>query len=81
LTIVASCGKRKGVTTETNDLAWCDWERYSQRQDQRMLMGGITGKVVYRGALGPFVPLLRFCEYTHLGKATTFGLGKIHMER
>jgi len=50
---------------------------YSHRQDRAMLLGGLTGRVTYVGALTEFVPFLRFVEKVHLGKATTFGLGKI----
>lgn len=68
------------VTTLHSDLKWFDWERYSGRQDQRMLMGGITGSVSYEGELRPYLPLLDFCEAVHLGKQTSFGLGKIQWE-
>ena len=68
------------VDTVQSNLGWFDWRRYSNRQDQSMLMGGIVGKVTYAGDLKEFLPLIRFCEMTHLGKQTTFGLGKISME-
>ncbi|OPY08167.1 MAG: hypothetical protein A4E66_01907 [Syntrophus sp. PtaB.Bin001] len=42
-----------------------------------MLMGGLIGDIRYSGPLDEFLPLLRFCEKTHLGKQTSFGLGKI----
>jgi CRISPR/Cas system endoribonuclease Cas6 (RAMP superfamily) len=42
-----------------------------------MLMGGITGKVRYSGNLTEFIPLIKFCEKVHIGKQTSFGLGKI----
>jgi Uncharacterized conserved protein (DUF2276). len=45
-----------------------------------MLMGGMIGRVSYRGRLGEYLPLLDFCEKVHIGKATTFGLGKIHVQ-
>ena len=65
------------VHTTASSIRWLDWKRYSNRQDQAMLMGGIVGSVTYRGRLDEFVPLLRYCEKVHVGKATTFGLGKI----
>ena len=43
-------------------------------------MGGITGSIVYEGALGEFIPLVEFCRKVHVGKQTTFGLGKIDYE-
>ncbi|MGA1823090.1 MAG: CRISPR system precrRNA processing endoribonuclease RAMP protein Cas6 [bacterium] len=68
------------IKTKEVNLRWRDWERYSNRQETRMLMGGIVGYVVYQGNLNEFYPLLRICEIIHLGKQTTFGLGKIALE-
>ncbi|MBW1953422.1 MAG: CRISPR system precrRNA processing endoribonuclease RAMP protein Cas6 [Deltaproteobacteria bacterium] len=65
------------VAVAESSLSWTDWQRYSHRQDRAMLLGGLTGRVTYVGALTEFVPFLRFVEKVHLGKATTFGLGKI----
>lgn len=61
------------------DLRWHDWRRYSNRQDQAMLMGGITGWATYRGELTEFIPLLEYAAQVHLGKATTFGLGQLRL--
>ncbi|WP_093884269.1 CRISPR system precrRNA processing endoribonuclease RAMP protein Cas6 [Syntrophus gentianae] len=65
------------VTVDQSSLHWFDWKRYSNRQDQSMLMGGLMGSIRYSGPLAEFLPLLRICEKTHLGKQTSFGLGKI----
>ena len=46
-----------------------------------MLMGGIVGTVSYTGDLAEFLPLLRLCETFHLGKQTTFGLGKLTISK
>ncbi len=73
--------RAKAVTISENQLSWYDWQRYSFRQDEKMLMGGMTGSVTYEGGLGEYLPLIRFCENVHLGKQTTFGLGKIKAER
>ncbi|MDP3286215.1 MAG: CRISPR system precrRNA processing endoribonuclease RAMP protein Cas6, partial [Desulfobacterales bacterium] len=67
------------VTTSASSLGWFDWKRYSGRQEQSMLMGGITGNVTYSGEIAEFLPLIKFCEMAHLGKQTTFGLGKIEI--
>nr|WP_205002638.1 CRISPR system precrRNA processing endoribonuclease RAMP protein Cas6 [Scopulibacillus daqui] len=56
---------------------WYDWERYSNRQHQRMKMGGIVGQATYVGDLQLFIPWLILGEYVNLGKNATFGLGKI----
>lgn len=66
------------VRTAAANCEWHEIERYSNRQKAAMLMGGILGKVVYEGDnLAEFLPLLRYCELTHLGKQTSFGLGRI----
>jgi hypothetical protein len=62
-----------------SSLAWFEWPRYSQRQEQAMLLGGLLGSITYQGNLGEYLPLLRFVEKVHLGKATTFGLGKVRL--
>jgi len=69
----------EAVTTSASSLRWFDWKRYSSRQEQSMLMGGITGNVTYSGGIAGFLPLIRFCEKVHLGKQTSFGLGKIEI--
>ena len=63
-----------------NELQWHDWRRYSFRQDQAMLLGGMTGSVAYAGALGEYLPLIELCSKLHIGKQTTFGLGRFEME-
>jgi hypothetical protein len=73
---------RKAETIKTIDknLSWYDWQRYSFRQDEKMLMGGMAGSVTYEGHINEYLPLMEFCEQVHLGKQTTFGLGKIKTE-
>jgi hypothetical protein len=66
----------KTIQIKNNSLFWTDWKRYSFRQKDAMYMGGFTGSVSYEGELAPFIPILRFCEKVHIGKQTTFGLGK-----
>lgn len=67
------------VATSASSLRWFDWKRYSSRQEQSMLMGGMTGNITYSGGMAEFLPLIRFCEKVHLGKQTSFGLGKIEI--
>ena len=73
--------KAKTIRIVDTDLVWFDWQRYSHRQDQAMLMGGMTGSITYEGKIGKFMPLVDFCSKVHLGKQTAFGLGKIRPER
>lgn len=61
-------------------LGWEEFRRYSHRQDRAMMMGGIRGQITYQGDLDEFLPLMAFCEKVHIGKQTTFGLGRIAVE-
>jgi len=67
----------QGVETVKSSLRWHDWERWSNRQEQTMLMGGLLGSIAYEGIIGPFLPLLELSRELHLGKQTAFGLGKV----
>jgi hypothetical protein len=64
-----------GVSTASSTLRWHDWERYSNRQEQAMMMGGLLGDVTYRGNITPYLPLLELCKELHIGKQSSFGLG------
>ena len=55
---------------------WVDWGRYSSRQDNKVNMGGLVGRVEYEGYLDEFLPLLRLGELVHVGKGAVFGMGK-----
>lgn len=57
-------------------LRWRDWTRYSNRQKQKMALGGVVGDWTLRGDLAPFLPLLHLGQWLHVGKNATFGLGK-----
>lgn len=68
--------KAKTISIFFDQTQWVDWERYSNRQKTRMNLGGVQGKVCYRGDWQEFWPLLKLGELVHVGKATTFGMGK-----
>ena len=68
--------KAEEVRTLEKDVRWIDIERYSTRQGRRMKIGGFVGEAFYEGELSPFLPFLRLGEFVHLGKGTSFGLGK-----
>jgi len=57
-------------------LYWHDWERYSNRQETRMKMGGFMGEITYEGNFAPFLPYIKLGEYVHVGKGSSFGLGR-----
>ena len=56
---------------------WTDWERYSNRQNERIKLGGITGQALYSGDFKLFSNWLTIAEWIHVGKNPVFGLGKI----
>ncbi len=68
--------KAKSIGTVNQNLRWLDWERYSNRQQTRMKLGGIVGQIEFEGDLDPFWPFLLTGQEIHVGKNTTFGLGK-----
>ncbi len=72
--------RARDVKTVDTSLTWEDWRRYSMRQDRAMMMGGLQGSVTYAGNLDEFLPLIEFCSKVHLGKQTTFGLGRFRVE-
>lgn len=68
--------KSKEVQIKEQKTRWWDWERYSSRQKTRMNLGGVIGEITYEGSIKAFLPLLRAGEIFHVGKNTSFGLGK-----
>ncbi len=57
-----------------------EWNRRSLAREREHRMQGVLGRVVFVGnELGAFVPMLRLAEKTHVGKATSFGLGRIRL--
>lgn len=67
------------VRTVASTLTWYEWTRYSSRQGTTMQLGGLLGHISFEGPLAPFRPFLRAGEVTHVGKATSFGLGQYRL--
>lgn len=68
------------VQVEENGLVWQDWSRYSGRQNTLMKLGGLIGRIRYRGAVESFRDYLEFAQRVHIGKQTSFGLGALLLE-
>ncbi|MCS7250328.1 MAG: CRISPR system precrRNA processing endoribonuclease RAMP protein Cas6 [candidate division WOR-3 bacterium] len=54
--------------------------RYSFRQRRLIKMEGLIGEAIYQGNLSQFIPYLKIGEKLHIGKGTTFGLGKYQLK-
>ena len=70
----------KKVQILENNLYWKDNKRYSLRQKHSMILGGLQGEIKYKGNLAIFMPFLMVAKDLHLGKQTSFGLGKIDVK-
>jgi hypothetical protein len=63
------------------DLRWYDWSRWSNRQRERLKIGGLLGWLdLDTRLLAPFWPYLWLGQWLHLGNATSFGLGRYVLE-
>ena len=66
----------KTVQFSDQKLKWYDWTRYSSRQQTEMIMGGLIGSLILdMQGLQAFWPYLWLGQWTHLGKATSMGMG------
>ena len=64
--------------TDTRDLHWFNWTRYSSRQQQEMTLGGLLGTWTLHGSsdtLAKIWPWLWLGQWLHVGKNATMGLG------
>jgi hypothetical protein len=71
----AELNRRASGIFMSGNLRWARWTRYSHRQQQEMNLDGVIGRVQLEGDLAPFWPLLQLCQWLHVGKGATFGLG------
>lgn len=70
------------VRIADEDLIWEDWRNARLKmKNPDSKLGGFRGKIKYRGDITPFWPILRLGEVMHIGKNTTFGLGRIQVAR
>lgn len=70
----------KRVKVFEDNTFWKDWTRYSSRQKEKLKIGGVMGDITFVGQLSSYYALLKTAEKLHLGKQTSFGLGKIKIE-
>lgn len=61
-------------------LRWEDLKRHSSRQHTDMALGGLVGWIrLDTTDLAPFWPYLWLGQFTHIGRATTMGLGRYRL--
>lgn len=70
----------KNISIIESNIIWKDQKRYSARQKQALKIGGLEGRISFKGDFTEFIPLLNLAILLHLGKQTSFGLGKIQYE-
>lgn len=73
--------KAKDIKISGLEMTWIDFIRYSNRQKGARKLGGLEGDVTLEGDLTPFLPWLQLGEIMHVGKATSFGLGKYKLSQ
>ncbi|MFP3868867.1 MAG: CRISPR system precrRNA processing endoribonuclease RAMP protein Cas6 [Desulfobacteraceae bacterium] len=66
----------EAVAVKRRHCSWQDWARYSSRQQERMLFGGIVGQVSFSEVPSHLLSLLLLGEQLHVGKTASFGLGQ-----
>jgi len=70
------------IRTIKENLIWEDWRHPSIMQKHPdSHNGGYYGEVTYQGNAANFMPILRLGELIHIGKNTSYGLGRILVER
>jgi CRISPR-associated endoribonuclease Cas6 len=65
------------VRTLEKDWRAVRWERRADDSGERHPMKGLLGHAVFEGPVAAFDGVLRGVEVVHLGKGTSFGLGRI----
>ena len=69
------------ITLHDARLQWIDLLRHSNRQHADMALGGLLGHIVLESTpLEAFWPYLWLGQYTHVGRATTMGLGAYRIQ-
>ncbi len=72
--------RAKKITLESSELSWYDWERFPKKQRKKLKLGGFIGAARFSGDLDEFLPYLFAGELVHIGKGTSFGLGRYRLK-
>lgn len=60
---------------DEKNIFWRDWTRYSSRQQQEMILGGLQGHYLLKALPSSVQLMIYLGQWLHLGKETAFGLG------
>ncbi len=72
--------ERGDFLTRSTSLRKWGFSRYSGRQKRRMNLSGLIGEITIEGPWGRSGPWLPAVPLIHLGKATSFGFGRVEWE-
>ncbi|MCB1158161.1 MAG: CRISPR system precrRNA processing endoribonuclease RAMP protein Cas6 [Leptospiraceae bacterium] len=67
------------VQITVNDCSYKKWNRYSNRQERKVQQSGILGTYTLKNISPRTFQILKAMEILHIGKNTSFGLGKIEI--
>lgn len=77
----AAVREARAVPLAGAKLAWHDMQRHSARQNRQVPLGGLTGSFeLAPQELAPFWLMLWLGRFTHVGAATSMGLGAYRLE-
>ncbi len=63
-----------------DDTRWIEVRDYSARTGSELLLGGLSGRLVYGEPAARFLPVLRAGEVLHLGKNPASGCGRMRID-
>jgi hypothetical protein len=72
--------KASDIEISGSSMEWIDYYYKPSNRNQKMKVGGFIGEVEFSGDLTEFLPYLTMGEYLHVGKKTSYGLGKYNIE-
>lgn len=68
---------KSGAIRLLSDLGTENFEWYSHHRQKQIHLGGLTGSMIFKGDMMPFLPLLAAGFFTGLGRKTVYGLGRL----
>jgi len=72
-----NCPESNGdVESLTSESCWQEHGHYSSRQKTTLQLGGVTGRLIFRGVPPECLPAVFAGEILGIGKNTSFGLGR-----